>query len=413
MSIHERMSTRTGKRTWEVRYRQGGKNRSRSFATEQQARIFDGEVARESLHGTIDNLHAGSSKLDEFVAVWWENEAKRRLAKNTLAGYANAYNNHIFPYLGHMRLKSITPRAVEEWRSQLEDNGVGSPTIRTAMVVLQSCLTRAVVHGEITANPVQVVRKPVKERKAAVRPLTPLQIEKIRSDLINRGRHRDATFVSVLAYAGLRPAEARGLEWRHIRKNTILVEQSFTKGEVKSTKTGRSRTVMLLESLRYDLAWWQAFLGSPEEGFVFQSKDRSGLPWPDEAYKSWHQKGFRVALTAAGISEGRPYDLRHSFASLLIHSGRSVVDAAAQLGHSPTMNLTTYAHVIEELDGDYRPIDELIAEARLEVFGDSAGAPALQNEQVTSEKVAICEPNVRNCSQIGATKAESVKWLSP
>jgi integrase len=46
------------------------------------------------------------------------------------------------------------------------------------------------------------------------------------------------------------------------------------------------------------------------------------------------------------------YDLRHSFASLLLHEGRSVTYVARQLGHAATLTLTlnTYGHVIDELD---------------------------------------------------------------
>ena len=40
------------------------------------------------------------------------------------------------------------------------------------------------------------------------------------------------------------------------------------------------------------------------------------------------------------------YDLRHSFASLLIAEGRSVVEVAVQLGYAPTMSLDTYGHVL-------------------------------------------------------------------
>jgi hypothetical protein len=47
-----------------------------------------------------------------------------------------------------------------------------------------------------------------------------------------------------------------------------------------------------------------------------------------------------------------PYDLRHSFASLLIHEGRPpIVEIAQQLGHNATTCLSTYAHVIAELRG--------------------------------------------------------------
>ncbi len=46
----------------------------------------------------------------------------------------------------------------------------------------------------------------------------------------------------------------------------------------------------------------------------------------------------------------RPYDLRHSYASLLLHEGRSVIYVARQLGHSTAVLMRTYGHVIEELE---------------------------------------------------------------
>ena len=53
---------------------------------------------------------------------------------------------------------------------------------------------------------------------------------------------------------------------------------------------------------------------------------------------------------AAGLEAGRPYDLRHSFVSLLIHEGVSIVEVARQAGHSPEECLRTYAHTFEEFD---------------------------------------------------------------
>ena len=53
--------------------------------------------------------------------------------------------------------------------------------------------------------------------------------------------------------------------------------------------------------------------------------------------------------------------------SLLIHEGRSVVEVAAQAGHAPTMTLSTYAHVIAELEGAERvPAGTQILAARRE-----------------------------------------------
>jgi hypothetical protein len=53
------------------------------------------------------------------------------------------------------------------------------------------------------------------------------------------------------------------------------------------------------------------------------------------------------------------------FVSLLIAEGRSIVEIAAQAGHSPAVSLGTYAHVIEELSGlPPRPADDVVREAR-------------------------------------------------
>jgi len=46
-------------------------------------------------------------------------------------------------------------------------------------------------------------------------------VERIRRYLQERRRMRDATFVSVLAYAGLRPGEALALSWAHIREHSL------------------------------------------------------------------------------------------------------------------------------------------------------------------------------------------------
>jgi integrase len=50
------------------------------------------------------------------------------------------------------------------------------------------------------------------------------------------------------------------------------------------------------------------------------------------------------------VDEGRPYDLRHSFASLLLHERRSVIYVARQLGLDARLTFSTYGHVIDELD---------------------------------------------------------------
>lgn len=95
-------------------------------------------------------------------------------------------------------------------------------------------------------------------RDWAITPLAPEVVERIRATLLDQGRVQDATLVSVLAYAGVRPQEAVALRWRNVRKNTLLIEQAVADGELKGQKTNRPpRSVTLLAPLREDPAAWR------------------------------------------------------------------------------------------------------------------------------------------------------------
>jgi integrase len=163
-----------------------------------------------------------------------------------------------------------------------------------------------------------------------VRPFPPAVVEAVRSVLLEQGRLGDATLVSVIAYAGLRPQEALALQWGHVRRRTILVEQALVDGQLKGQKTGRPpRTVDLLAELARDLAEWSLAAGRPApDAYVFPAA--SGGPWRDHDWRNWRRRVYVPSAQAAALGTPRPYDLRHSFASLLIHEGRhSIVDIAA------------------------------------------------------------------------------------
>ena len=173
----------------------------------------------------------------------------------------------------------------------------------------------------------------------------PSQIEALRA----AADHRDATLISVLAYAGLRPGEVLALRWGDIREQTILVERALSLGAEEDTKTTAHRTVRLLAPLRQGLGEWRLASGRPDnDALLFPS--RQGDPWTEPAYQSWRRRSFKRALDSAGVTKATPYTLRHSFASLLLHEGRSVIYVARQLGHDARLTLTRYGHVIAELE---------------------------------------------------------------
>lgn len=191
----------------------------------------------------------------------------------------------------------------------------------------------------IPANPLALVRAPRAEHREQVRPLAPATVERIRAAL----DAERAAIVSVLAYAGLRPGELRALRWGDVRERTILVQRGADPdGKAKATKTRAVRTVRLVAPLAADLREWRMASGRPgDEALVFPGRD--GDAWTKDDWDVFRRRGWSTACRRAGLDgTPRPYDLRHSFASLLLAEGRTVHYVAAQLGHSPVLTLSTY-----------------------------------------------------------------------
>ena len=353
MSV-ERVERRDGTVVWRVRWRQGGRNRSKVLGRKRDAEAFDAELVRRKRTGELAQLDAGKEPLADFGEEWWRLYAEPNLAKSTLKVYAVQWDAHVLPRLGSISLRELTPDVINRFRLELEADGVGPASIRKALTLLQGVLQRACEWGRIPSNPVAPVRKPSVGRARAVVPLPPETVEAMRAWLLRRQLVRDATLVSVLAYAGLRPGEALALTWAHVRERTLLVEGAVSLGSIESTKTGRRRTVPLLGPLAQDLAEWRLHTGRPDAtALVFHGRD--GGPWSLAAYQNWRRRIYTEVATAAGVERPRPYDLRHSFVSLLIAEGHNVVEVARQAGHSPKMALDTYAHHVRARIRGVRP----------------------------------------------------------
>ena len=363
MSVHKRVHP-SGRVAWRVRWREGGVQRSRDFTRKGDADAFDLKVRHLAQTAELGMLEAGKQKLADLAREWWMVHAEPNLARKTQVMYASLWDRYVLPRLGAMELRRLTPAVIESFQAELRREGVGDPTIIKTLTLLQGMLQRAVVWGRIPSNPVAPIKKPAQKRARSVKAIPPATVEAIRRSQLSRRRRRDATLVSVLAYAGLRPGEALALRWGDIGERTILVDRAVALGDVKGTKTGKSRSVRLLAPLAADLAEWRLACGRPDDdALVFPRKD--GRVWTEQDWRNWRQRVFAPAATAAGLDGFRPYDLRHSFVSLLFAEGRTVIEVARQAGHSPTMALATYGHVIEELeDAERRSAEDVIREAR-------------------------------------------------
>ncbi len=365
MSVRRRVLA-SGRVVWEVRWLDGVHKRSRAFSRKRDADSFDADLRRRKRLGDLDLLDAGRQTLHDFAREWWKVYADPSLSLKTRSVYAGLWDRHILPRLGGMEMRTITPEVVERFAGDLQAAGLSDAGARKVLALLQTVLQRAVAWRRLNANPVAAIRKPRVTRTAAVRPPSPATVERLRSAILARRRLGGATLVSVLAYAGLRPGEALALRWRDIGVRTILVERAVSLGQIKSTKTGRIRSVRLLGPLADDLAVWRELSDGDGDSLVFPN--RRGEVWSDAGYRNWRTRVFDVGCADARVEIARPYDLRHAFVSLLLAEGRSVVFVAGQAGHAPTMTLDIYGHVIDELElGERRSAEVIIRQARGEM----------------------------------------------
>ena len=365
MTIEKRILA-DGAVRWRVRWRQGGSHRSRVFDRKGDAQNFAAELRRRSQIGTLAMLDSGRITLAEYVSGTWAKAYAPNLAPSTRIRYGHIYDKHILPELGQLALREITPEVIARWQAARLAGGGGPVAVREALKLLGSILQRAVEAQHIESNPVRSVRRAPLPHKPEVRPLAPITIERMRV----ASSPRNATLLSVLAYAGLRPGEAIALRWGDVRDKTLLIERAISLGVEKDTKTAAHRTVRLLAPLAADLREWRLRSGRPPEAaLIFPS--RKSTPWSDAAYRSWRRRAFRRALKAAGVERARPYDLRHSFASLLLHEGASVIKVARQLGHDARLTLSTYGHVIDELEGQPHLDAQLAIDAARKAIGNA------------------------------------------
>ena len=164
-------------------------------------------------------------------------------------------------------------------------------------------------------------------------------------------RSRDALIVSVLAYSGLRPGELRALRWSDVGEGTINVQRATNPdGSIKPLKAGQRRSVRLLSALARDLREYRLAAGRPPERSLLLPGD-DGQPWTKSMWQMWRVDRWARVCRAAGLDPVPvPYDLRHSFASLLLAERRQPIWCAKQLGHTLAVFLSTYAHLIDEFE---------------------------------------------------------------
>ena len=137
--------------------------------------------------------------------------------------------------------------------------------------------------------------------------------------------------VPMLLLTGARKREVLNARWEDFDIDNRLWRIPFT-------KTGKPRTVPMSDGVMSILDTVPRIAGSAA---VFPNP-ATGKPYVT-IHDAWH-----TARKRAGLEDVRMHDLRHSFASILINSGRSLYEVQHLLGHTQVKTTERYAHLQQD-----------------------------------------------------------------
>jgi integrase len=364
-SLKKRDSSR---KPWQVRYRDHtGRDRSEQFTrkADAESRLREVQTAEET--GRMEVLDAGTSTLSE-VGVRYFTLHKGEWKPNTAKGHAYVWNAAVegesdYPRaaLADMPIRTIRKSHVLAWRNEALAAGIPVSTVRRTLSLIVRTLDFAADEDMIAANPAARVKPPSEDERPVASIVTPAQVEALRTVM----NERDAVFVSILAYAGLRPHEARALTFDQFAGSTLHLRRACAEdGSLQALKAGHeARDVPICSALAADVA---ASTWGKRKALMFPNVH--GDPMSKIDYDNWRKRRFKKAIKKADAdlpADLNPYDLRHSIASLWYREGIDKATIADRLGHSITVLERNYAWHFKTLDPlDRRGVDELIADAR-------------------------------------------------
>lgn len=278
---------------------------------------------------------------------------KLNLAPSTFSNYRNKIIKHIVPMYGHLDVKAITPKMIEQWMSH-ELSYLNNKTIKELLTLLNQILTLALIDNAITENPFERLRS-TKQLKLTVvskgpDPFTLEEIQKISATETDRVSEK--FMIRLNCYLGLRLSELMALSWGDIDldKKTISIKRAVVNGKYKVPKTKSSvRTVALLEPAEKVLTEYiqqdrkeltrsiqvlnadNKTVENVEVSFVFYNT-YTQAPYIHDSYFS--DRFFRQLLLNAGVRYRGANQTRHTYASHLISAGIPLSWVALQMGHS-------------------------------------------------------------------------------
>ncbi len=283
----------------------------------------------------------------EYLLTWHEYNA-RTLEETSNKENLRIIHTSILPTLGHIPLAEL------KW-SDIKTMALGwnnvTKTIRNKLAPLRKALRHALDDGLVESN--VLLGKSVEGIQREFNPeeeeLAPFD-KKERQALLDACRHeQDHNLFNFIMWTGLRTSEVVSITWSDIdwQKGTIRINKAKPR---KATIIKRPKTKAGVRQVKLFPDALQALESQKNHtllaGVQIFNNPNTLEPWNGDGAIREH---FKVICKKAKVRYRRPYQLRHSYATMMLMAGEPVRWLSKQMGHStPMQTMNVYAKWIDE-----------------------------------------------------------------
>jgi integrase len=283
---------------------------------------------------------------EKFAEQWlMENEVRWRISTQKM--HQSMLNRHLLPTFGKNRVNDISKAAVLAFRSTLakipghHNKLLNAKTINEIVGALKAILDEAADRYEFNSPTERLKRLKVQKKD-----IQPFSLEEVRLILENV-RPDYAQYMTVRFFTGMRSGELHGLKWRYIdfERRQLLIREAFFKGRTEYTKTdGSQREIHMSDVVYMALKRQEAATRSISE-YVFCNRLNHPLDNKNFCDRVWYP-----LLRYLNLEARRPYQTRHTAATLWLASGEAPEWIAKQMGHTSTeMLFRVYSRYVPNL----------------------------------------------------------------
>ncbi|MBR7890121.1 site-specific integrase [Marinomonas sp. A79] len=301
----------------------------------------------------------------EFVANWF-NHNKVSWRRSHIINVESIINKHYLPFFGDKKVDNITRNDLLTFRTVLAKvpgrNGKASLSntrINKIMNPLKRIFEDAADDFNFITPYIRI--KPLKSPKTDANPFTVNEVNKILNTV--RADYRD--YFLVRFFTGMRTGEIDGLKWKYVDfdKHLIKIRETIVAGEEDETKTESSIRDIQMSQPVFDALKRQYKHSARFNKFVFCTREGEALSHNNVTRRVWYP-----LLGRLNLEKRRPYQTRHTAATLWLASGESPEWIARQMGHANTeMLFRVYSRYVPNLTRMDGSAMERLLDAQLEV----------------------------------------------